>query len=524
MKFIIKINNNSLCFSKYYKETNNENLNNTNIIDTKSLIFSDEYINDNNELIISFLNVITIKNSIDKIIIKQMDIAPFTIKLIKKIDLIHSIVITEDTTLSFDTFYELEQCDNINYINCYNIFPFMFDRLSIYRKINIETRLETLYVNDFMNYNNLNKYSNIYYKKSLIIKKINEDDLYNINMFFKINNNLKYIKFEDFDYDMFLKVIDICKNNFKNNLKLIIKVNSENSNYIKKNFKAFQILSKTLKKRYNYHLKLEYSKDYIQKNLLKQTNLNIVKTIFFLTILLTILIIIMYHYNNNKTFKNIQNIKKIIKEDNITDNNYENKNEVSNPNYNKHYYEKYNKTFDNLIKINSETVGWLTINNTTIDYPIVKHNDNTYYLSKDFYQSNNTNGWLFMDYRNNIDELDDNTIIYGHETDLKIMFGDLKKVLNKTWYMNNTNQIITFNTLNENLSFQIFSIYTINNTDDYLYNKFYDNNERINFYTKLKNRSIYNFNVAITDADKILTLSTCYKNDKKLVVHAKLIK
>ena len=128
-----------------------------------------------------------------------------------------------------------------------------------------------------------------------------------------------------------------------------------------------------------------------------------------------------------------------------------------------------------------------------------------------------------MDYRNNINDLDDNTIIYGHETDLSIMFGDLKKTLKKDWYTKK-NQIISFNTLNSNLNFQIFSIYTINDTNDYLYNKFYNDEDRLSFYTNLKNRSIYNFNIELTSVDKIITLSTCYKIDQKLVIHAKLIK
>lgn len=531
MKIAIKILDNTLYFSKYKKEISKDILNNTNIIDTKNLVFNLEYLKENKELIVAFLKVIIIKNNIREITIKQMDISDICINLINDIDSINRVTISENVKLSFDAFGELDNSKNIQYLSCNSIIPFMFDRLSIYKKIKIETRLETIYINNFMINNKLDKYSKIYYSKSFICDNPVDEDLEYISMVMSINNNLKTIKFKNFSFEVLVKILDICVSNNKNNLKVIIKIDNSNEYYIKQNIKKIKKLGKILKAKYNYKLRLSYSKEYINHNLLKQINLNIVKLSLLIIIIIMITIMTIYFINNIKTRNNIKDIKDIVDKNKIDNSNETNLNthtpkleEKDNTDYNANYYKKYNKVFKELLKINKETIGWLTVNNTTIDYPIVQHSDNDYYLNKDFYQNTNNNGWLFMDYRNHLDILDDNTIIYGHETDLKIMFGDLKKVLNKNWYTNKINQTISFNTLDNKLNFKIFSIYTINDTNDYLYNKFYNDEERSTFYNILKNRSIHNFNIDLNASDKILTLSTCYQNNKKLVVHAKLIK
>ena len=130
-----------------------------------------------------------------------------------------------------------------------------------------------------------------------------------------------------------------------------------------------------------------------------------------------------------------------------------------------------------------------------------------------------------MDYRNNPDELNENTIIYGHNLANQTMFGTLRYALNSYWYNKSANQIITFNTPNANMKFQIFSIYTIPTTNDYLDVTFPSVSAYQEYIDLVKGRSIYDFNVEVTPDDKLLTLSTCANgNDKRLVVHAKLIK
>ena len=128
-----------------------------------------------------------------------------------------------------------------------------------------------------------------------------------------------------------------------------------------------------------------------------------------------------------------------------------------------------------------------------------------------------------MDYRNDKKFNNKNTIIYAHARKDKTMFGTLKNTLTKKWYKNKDNHIITINLENETLYYQIFSSYHIKTEDYYITTNFNDKDFKT-FINKIKKRSIYNYNVDITIDDYILTLSTCYNNTDKTVVHAKLIK
>lgn len=130
---------------------------------------------------------------------------------------------------------------------------------------------------------------------------------------------------------------------------------------------------------------------------------------------------------------------------------------------------------------------------------------------------------VFLDYRNN-NINNRNTIIYAHGRTDKTMFGTLRKVLNNGWINNTNNYVIKISTEKENSLWQIFSIYHIPTTNDYLQTEFKDEREYQRFLNILKNRSNHNFNTSITSNDTILTLSTCYNDSEKMVVHAKLIK
>ncbi len=177
-----------------------------------------------------------------------------------------------------------------------------------------------------------------------------------------------------------------------------------------------------------------------------------------------------------------------------------------------------------LKKMNPDTVGWLQVNGTDINYPIVQTYDNNFYLEHSFDRKESKAGWVFLDYRNDIDNLDKNTIIYAHNREDKIMFNSLKNVLKQEWFDNAENQVIKLSTEKENSLWQIFSVYHIKTTDDYINVYFKDDNEYVNFLNKIKDRSAYDFQTDVGKDDRILTLSTCYNRSERLVVHAKKIK
>ncbi len=180
--------------------------------------------------------------------------------------------------------------------------------------------------------------------------------------------------------------------------------------------------------------------------------------------------------------------------------------------------------FKDLKEQNASTIGWIKVSGTNINYPFVQAKDNDYYLNHSFNKTYNNAGWIFLDYRNSINKLDKNMIIYGHGRSDKTMFGTLKNTLYKEWLNNPLNHIIKISTEYGNTLWQIFSIYHIETTSDYLYTNFNSNKEFRKFSDMLLDRSIFDFKTSVSDDDNILTLSTCYNDKEKMVVHAKLIK
>lgn len=187
-------------------------------------------------------------------------------------------------------------------------------------------------------------------------------------------------------------------------------------------------------------------------------------------------------------------------------------------------YKVSNIDINELKKINSDTIGWLVVDGTNINYPVLKTNDNSFYLTHDFNKNYSIGGWIFMDYRNSSIMDNKNTVIYGHNLINKTAFGSLSSLFTDKWFNNCNHKIIVY-TLDGNYTFEIFSVYYKEPESYYLNTNFSSDNDYLFFLKSLKSRSIYDFNVELNSEDKIITLSTCTDNNKgRKVVHAKLIK
>ncbi len=180
--------------------------------------------------------------------------------------------------------------------------------------------------------------------------------------------------------------------------------------------------------------------------------------------------------------------------------------------------------FADLKAINNETVGWIQVNGTNINYPFVQGKNNKYYLTHTFDKSHNAAGWVFMDYRNTKDGFNKNTILYAHGRKDKTMFGSLRNILKSSWYNNKDNHIIKLSTEYQNSLWQVFSVYRIPTTSDYIETDFKSDEDFKEFVDMLQARSAFKFDTTVSGSDKILTLSTCYNDNDKVVMHAKLIK
>lgn len=254
---------------------------------------------------------------------------------------------------------------------------------------------------------------------------------------------------------------------------------------------------------------------------------NLCLLIFFLVMLIVFLFslikVIMWIIDNNNT-NDI--IKKVANTYEINEKSYDNE-VIINENEKDIYFDYMKLKFidvdiNKLKTFNPDTIGFIKVMGTNINYPFVQNLDNDYYLNRSYDKTYNNAGWIFLDYRNN-EFNDKNTIIYGHGRINGTMFGSLKDTLKSSWQNNKDNYIIKISTEKENSIWQIFSVYKIATTSDYLQTTFSDN-EFESFISLIKERSSYNFETNVTNEDKVLTLSTCYNDNDKMVVHAKLIK
>ncbi len=185
---------------------------------------------------------------------------------------------------------------------------------------------------------------------------------------------------------------------------------------------------------------------------------------------------------------------------------------------------EYKIDFETLKKQNKDTIAYLKVNNTKINYVVVKGNDNDYYLNHNFNKNVNVSGWIFADYRNKFNGNDKNIIIYGHNMLNDSMFGTLNNVLEKEWYENKDNHKILFVTSDGTYYYEVFSTYMIGDEDYYISTNFDSDKDFETFIKTLKFRSVYNYETDVSKDDKILTLSTCNSDGKKrIVLHAKLI-
>lgn len=237
----------------------------------------------------------------------------------------------------------------------------------------------------------------------------------------------------------------------------------------------------------------------------KRSNKKLYIAIFlalFLVFLVSIGIIIKWFLASSKS-KNINKdiMSKVINNPDINSN-------IANP-------EQMQIDFNELLKINEDVVGWIIIEGTNINYPIVKADNNDYYLNHNILKNKSQNGWIFMDYRNNTDFFDKNTVLFGHNIKSGIMFSDLKKVYDGVI----TPNIYIYKTKGGINKYTIYSSY-MEKPDDYAINPQLDKINYTNFQKSRKNKSKNEYNVEIND-NETLTLSTCDSTGKnRILVHA----
>ena len=187
--------------------------------------------------------------------------------------------------------------------------------------------------------------------------------------------------------------------------------------------------------------------------------------------------------------------------------------------------------YKTLYSKNKRLIGWLKIDDTNIDYPVMQTENNEYYLDHNFNQEYDKNGSLFLDCDCNVYPRSTNMIIYGHHMKSGSMFGNLQQYAKESY--GKKHSVIEFDTIYEKATYQVMYVFRsqVYNEDDVVF-KYYqfieaNSEEEFNFYMKeMASMSLYDTGVTANFGDSLLTLSTCdsSQTDGRFVVVAKRIK
>lgn len=179
---------------------------------------------------------------------------------------------------------------------------------------------------------------------------------------------------------------------------------------------------------------------------------------------------------------------------------------------------------------NQKLIGWVKIDDTIIDYPVMQTVNNEYYLDHNFNQEEDRNGCIFMDYQCDVIKGCDNMILYGHHMKSGKMFGTLNKYSEESYY--EEHPIIQFDTIYEKGKYQVMYVFRskVYSEEDvtFKYYQFINAASEMEFNSYLNEMaalSLYDTGVVASYGDKLLTLSTCDYQEKKgrFVVVAKKI-
>lgn len=195
-----------------------------------------------------------------------------------------------------------------------------------------------------------------------------------------------------------------------------------------------------------------------------------------------------------------------------------------------------NEEYAALYAANNDFIGWISINGTNIDYPVMQSDDNDYYLHRDFEGNYDFSGTIFTDYEGRFgpDEMPNNTILYGHNMLYKFQFSALSNYASNIEFLK-MSPVVDFNTLYQNNKYKIFAVYKVNTAEEHgeifdytSYVYFNNQSEFYDYICEVMDRSIYETGVDIEYGDELLTLSTCDGttgfDDARLVIVARKVR
>ena len=254
---------------------------------------------------------------------------------------------------------------------------------------------------------------------------------------------------------------------------------------------------------------------------------NIYVSIIGIFLLLIIIsgIMICHHYKDSAEQNEMyENLAEIVEETEVSE---DTENEATEPTEE----ETYSVQYDELFQQNPDMVGWIKIEDTKINYPVMQSKDNpNFYLKHGFDKSYTDYGCPYVQENCDMELPSDNLIIYGHHMNDGTMFAGLMKFKDKSFW--EKHKTISFDTLTDRQTYEVIAVFkTVVYTDSPESFKYYqfinaETDEDFTAYVeKCKKLSLYETGITAEYGDKLLTLSTCEysRTNGRLVVVAKLI-
>lgn len=174
-----------------------------------------------------------------------------------------------------------------------------------------------------------------------------------------------------------------------------------------------------------------------------------------------------------------------------------------------------------LYTMNTDTVGWVRIDGTRINYPVMQTQDSQdYYLKRDFYKEYSIDGSIYVREQCDVFTPSDNVTIYGHRMNSGAMFADLLNYKDEAFWAEN--RYIQFDTIREHHTYEILSVFKISTSADngFQYHTFVDMDQAqfTEYVAQCKDRALYDTGVTAEYGDKLITLSTCEKGNSNMRV------
>ena len=512
----IKKIKNSLFITSLYEGLNI----NSNVFNNDVLYYTKKYIKENRDLIKKLLNDL----NINKVIFTDEESFFAVYEIVNK----DYVVFDTKESLSIKTMNKLLK-SNVKKIECF-FMPGDYVHQFSKKNVSIVFKNDIAFTSDFVKYNDLNNLKQVYYKKDVnFYSKREIRD--NLRHFLSINKNLKVINMYYYNKEEISYLIELLNDKNKQDIRIFIHQNEDNALLIGKDSNYLRRINKTN----SNVLSVIYDEEFFNNRIFSLLTNNALKLASIIVIYVGVVLVFSTKFQEYSAALEVRRLETELNEVSTEEETPVVIDEVDDTQVNTQIttneehievqkvinYSEIPKTYEKLSKINPDVVGWIKVSNTSINYPVLQAADNNYYLKHDIYGNEMISGWIFMDYRNNSISLNRNTIIYGHAARSGLMFGTLYKTAYDSWLNNEKNHIITFNTLLEDGSYQIFSIYKIDETTDYLKVNFVDDDDFNSFIDMVRKRSLYDFNVEVDASDKIITLSTCSGSNRRLVIHAK---